>query len=348
MPFLPFVLLLAWQAVSRSASFALGWATALYFGQVPGKQGRVLAVSSLLAAAWVILLAGFAVPLLLGAALDAFGVIPHNFHVTPLVVLGIAAGLLLTPPVIAALTIWVEFQEERSVGQWVRMVPVSYPATASLGIAVLQMVILTPFVLIERIRHKRTLVQVALSMKPGTDDEALTEAVAGALRTIGIDRLQVREAQGIESWPMRTVGFAVRHLLGAVVRGEPMYLTADGLELYAYATNVAVLGPMPKVHVARSALQRELPFRGAHLTWSEDSQRLEDAIMEAGEHGGSPAALRRRLDEVQARIDRANLNIDEWNVLYRLRLQVECRGSKPDQRPAGDRHREDQRLKVSA
>ena len=70
--------------------------------------------------------------------------------------------------------------------------------------------------------------------------------------------------------------------------------------------------------------------------------------MEAGEHGGSAAALRRRLDEVQARIDRANLNIDEWNVLYRLRLQVECRGSKPDQRPAGDRHREDQRLKVSA
>ena len=31
MPFLPFVLLLAWQAISKSASFALGWATAIYF-----------------------------------------------------------------------------------------------------------------------------------------------------------------------------------------------------------------------------------------------------------------------------------------------------------------------------
>ena len=40
MPFLPVVLVLAWQALSKSASFALGWATAIYFGQVPGRQGR--------------------------------------------------------------------------------------------------------------------------------------------------------------------------------------------------------------------------------------------------------------------------------------------------------------------
>ncbi|HEX6654607.1 MAG TPA: hypothetical protein VF153_00175, partial [Candidatus Limnocylindria bacterium] len=182
MPFLPLVLLLAWQAISRSASFALGWATAIYFGQVPGKQGRVLAVISLLAAAWVILLAGFGVPLLVGAALDVAGVVPRNFDVSPTVVLGIVAGLLLTPPVVAALTIWVEFQEERSVGQWLRMLPTSYPATASLGVAVLQMVLLAPLIVFQRIRRKHTLVQVALSMKPGTDDEALTQTVAGALR----------------------------------------------------------------------------------------------------------------------------------------------------------------------
>jgi hypothetical protein len=325
MPFLPFVLLLAWQAISRSASFALGWATALYFGQVPGKQGRVLAVASLLAAAWVILLAGFAVPLLVGAALDAAGIIPRNFDVTPLVVVGIGAGLLLTPPVIVALTMWVEFQEERSIGQWLRMLPTSYPATASLGVAVLQMVLLTPIILIERIRRKRTVVQVALSMKPGTDDEALTEVVASSLRTIGVDRLHARRARGPEAWPMRTVGFAVKHLLGAVVRGEPMSLAADGLQIYAYATNVAVLGPMRKVHLARAALEREAPFLGAHLTWSEDSQRFEDAILDADNRGGGTRMLRRRLDEIQEDIDAASLNIDEWNVLYRLRLQVEAR-----------------------
>jgi hypothetical protein len=213
-----------------------------------------------------------------------------------------------------------------------------------LGMAVLLMLVLSPFVLIERLRHERTLVQVALSMKPRTDDEALTDAVAAALRTIGVDRPAVRQARGIESWPMRTVGFAVEHLLGAVVRGEPMYLAADGLQLYAYATNVAVLGPMVEVHRARAALERELPFLGAHLTWSEDSQRLEDAILDAGRDGGGLTELRSRLDGVQAEIDAASLNIDEWNVLYRLRLQVEARAAAGAEEAAAH---PDQREKVS-
>lgn len=239
MPFLPFVLLLVWQAIGRSASFALGWATALYFGQVPGKQGRVLAVISLLAAGWILLLAGFGVPLLVGAAAEALGLVPRNFDVSALVVTALQAALVLTPPVVAGLTVLVEFHPERSVGQWLRMLPHAYPATASLGLGVLQMVVFTPFLVVERIRKKRSLVQVALSMKDGTDDDALTEAVAGALRSLGIERLRIRTAEGFLSWPLRTIGYAVQHLLGAVVRGEPMYLAADGLQIYAYATNVA-------------------------------------------------------------------------------------------------------------
>jgi hypothetical protein len=81
-PFLPFVVLLAWQAVSRSASFALGWATSLYFGQVPGRQGRMLSVVSLVSAGWVILVIGFAIPIFGGAALEAAEIIDENFDAT--------------------------------------------------------------------------------------------------------------------------------------------------------------------------------------------------------------------------------------------------------------------------
>lgn len=68
-----------------------------------------------------------------------------------------------------------------------------------------------------------------------------------------------------------------------------------------------------------------MPFHGAHLTWSDDSQRFEDAIMEANREPGGLRALRRRLDGVQERIDAASLSVEEWNVLYRIRLQVEHR-----------------------
>lgn len=323
-PFLPFVLLLAWQALSRSASFALGWATALYFGQVPGRQGRMLSVISLLAAGWVIVLVGFALPIGLGAVLDSLGVIGENFDVRPIHVLGLAAAVMLAPPAVAGAVTIGEFQGERSIGAWLRLIPVSYPATLMLGLAVLQMVVLTPYLLVQRWRNKRALVQVPLVMREGTDDEDLVRGVRTAIASIGVDDVAIRKAQGLKAWPMRTVGFAARHLLGAVVRGEPMELRADGLEIYAYATNVSILGPKQDTYRVRAAVQRELALSDAYLTWSEDAQGFEDELRGVLESAnGDVKALHEQLDSVQGRIDAASLNSEEWNVLSRMRLQAE-------------------------
>ena len=324
MPFLPFVLLLAWQALSKSASFALGWATALYFGQVPGSQGRILAVVSLVAAGWVIVIIGFAIPIFTGALLEAADVIDRNFDVEAIHYLALVGAIVLAPPGVAGGLVIGEFRDERTVSEWLRLIPVSYPATFLLGLAVLEMVAFTPFLLIQRWRQKRALVQVPLVMKEGTDDDDLVEAVRAALASIGIEDVSVSEATGPKAWPMRTVGFAARHLLGAVVRGDPMRLTAHGLEIYAYATNVAILGPTQDAHRVRAAVERELAFREAYLTWSDDSQQIEDELTEARKAAnGDVDGLRRRLDEVQDRMDAASLNSEEWNVLYRMRLQVE-------------------------
>jgi len=324
MPFLPFVLLLAWQAISKSASFALGWATAIYFGQVPGKQGRILAVISLASAAWVIVIVGFALPLLAGAVLEATGVIERNFQLIPLHVIGLWTGILLAPPAIAGITVLVKFHEDRSLQQWLRMIPVSYPAVASLGAGVVQMVFFTPVLVVRRWIKKQSLLQTALSMREQTDDDDLVQTVSGALHGLGIEKVEVEEARGIMAWPMLTVGFASRHLIGAVVRGDPMRLRANGLQLFAYATNVAILGPSDEAHQARAALERELPFDRARLTWSEDAQDLEDAIIKAyREAGDDLGRLHSALDRVQERIDTESLNTEEWNILYRLRLQAE-------------------------
>lgn len=335
MPFLPFVLLIAWQALSRSASFALGWATAIYFGQVPGRQGRILSVISLLAASWVILLVGFALPILAGAALEAAGVIEDNFDVEPLHYLGLAAGVVLMPPIVAASAVWAELLDERTFGRWLKLVPLSYPATFMLGISVLLMVLFTPVLLFQRWRRKRKLIDVALVMREGTDDDHLREALERALSAIGIDDAKVSESRGPKSWPLRTMGFAAQHLLGAVVRGEPMLLEADGLEIQAYATNVSILGPKEDAYRVRAAIERELPFSDAYLTWGDESQEFEDALLKIHrEADGDVDALRGRLDALQERMDVASLNSEEWNVLYRLRLQVEQEAARPGGRKA--------------
>jgi hypothetical protein len=323
-PFLPLVLLLAWQALSKSASFALGWATAIYFGQVPGRQGRVLSVVSLVAAGWVIVVVGFAVPIFGGAALEAVGVIEKNFAVEPITYLGLVVAIVLTPPLVAAATVYSQFHEERTLGRWLRMIPVSYPATAMLGVSVLQMVAFTPILLIQRWRQKRMLLQVPLVMREGSDDDDLVDAVRGALASIGLDQLTISEATGPKSWPLRTVGYASRHLLGAVVRGEPVRLVTDGLEILAYATDVSIQGPKEQAHRVRAAMERELAFRNLYLTWNEEAQGFEDDLQRI-RHSAKVdvASLRSGLDEVQERIDVASLKLEEWNILYRLRLQLE-------------------------
>ena len=207
-----------------------------------------------------------------------------------------------------------------------------YPATASLGFGVLEMVAFGPFLIVDRLRHKHILAQTTLTMKEGTDDDALKDAIAASLHAMGVDSLRVEEARGFMALPLRTVGFAVTHLLGAVVRGSPVFLGADGLDIYAYATNVAIIGPRADVHRARAALEREVPFHGANLTWQEDSRRLEDELLEAGRAGHGIAAVRRRLDRVQEEIDKSSLAVDEWNLLYRLRLQVELRAEADERR----------------
>jgi hypothetical protein len=323
-PFLPFVLLLAWQALSRSASFALGWATSLYFGQVPGRQGRMLSVISLVAAGWVILVIGFAVPILVGAGLEAAEVIEENFDVEFIHYAGLAAGIVLVPPIVAAIAVWGEFHEDRSVATWLRLVPMSYPSTAMLGASVLMMVVVTPVLLFQRWRRKRKYVQISLVMRERADDDDMVEALRDALASIDIEDVQVAEASGPKTWPLRTVGFAVEHLLGAVVRGEPMRLEAGELEIFAYATTISIQGPKEDTYRVRAAVQRKLGFHDAFLTWNEDAQEIEAKLLSAHHDAdGDVGKLRARLDDAQADMDTASLNSEEWNVLYRRRLQIE-------------------------
>ena len=111
----------------------------------------------------------------------------------------------------------------------------------------------------------------------------------------------------------------------------------DGIEIYAYATNIAILGPKEDAYRLRAAVERELAFADAYLTWNEEAQRFERELARAPRTRPTATSRRceQRLDEIQERIDVASLNGEEWNVLYRLRLQVEQRRAPiPRRRPA--------------
>ncbi len=322
MPFLPVVLLLAWQALSRSASFALGWATSLFFGYVPGSRGRLLSIMALVSAAWVVLVLGFAVPISAGWLAERIGLVDRNFDLAWWQAWGLAAALLVTPPAVAGISEIAGFDEPRSVGHWLSRVPYSYPGTASLGASVLMMVVIAPFLVVQRIRAEQVLLPIPLVLREGSDDASVSDAIRAALDDLDLGSFEHRTLSGPRSWPLRAMGFAARHLLGTVVRGEPDRMVGDGMEVLSFATNVAILGPQEQAHRARAAIAQQLAFSDVYVTWSEDSQRLEDALLELRRARLDGRDIEPLLDAFRARLDAASLNADEWNVLERLRLQL--------------------------
>ena len=94
--------------------------------------------------------------------------------------------------------------------------------------------------------------------------------------------------------------------------------------MIVYATNVAILGGEVEAYRARAAVERELAFGQAFLTWSPDSQALEEQLRRwYRAHRRDGAGRDGELDQLQGRIDAAPVASDEWNLLYRLRLQLE-------------------------
>jgi hypothetical protein len=69
---------------------------------------------------------------------------------------------------------------------------------------------------------------------------------------------------------------------------------------------------------ARAALVRELSFTEAYQTWTKEAQQIEDALMRADKGAVSVETIARQL----ATID---LPYEEWEILYRILLQVRLR-----------------------
>ena len=328
--FAPAILLFAWHALSRGAAFGLGWATAIFFGQIPGNKGRVVSVVGLLGSAWVILVGGVITPLLLVVAGQAIGLLERGSEESePGLLLLVVAAAVLLPPAIVAFVEFAGFDRKRSFRRWLTRVPTSYLLAGSIGLSVLQMIVITPIVALKRMREGRRILQVPLVISDRRGIDELADDLQELLAGMGW-RAQREELKGPVSWPLRTLRYAVKHLLGSVVEGDPIRLRAGDLEVSVHATDVSITAPPRKAYRVRAAIERQLAFSNVYLTWSEDSQRYEAELMricgerERRRNGkGDLDGWVQRLDDLQEKIDTASIKSDEWNVLYRLRLQVE-------------------------
>jgi hypothetical protein len=321
-PFIP--LIIVWQIFGRSTSFALGWATSLFFGQIPGNKGRVVSAAGVVSLAWVLLVIGVMPILVGGIVLDRVGALDlAAWDIDADEVILPVLGLVFLPPLVTLMGETSHIYDDVSLGRWVRSLPRSYPIALSLGSGLLLMLLVVPAVQIARRREGRRSQHLPMVVRDGRFDEVVRDVRAWLAELTG-ERVVTSELRGPASWPARALRYAADQYLRSVVRNDPTRLRAGRVEVTMFATNLSVVAPKKDVYRLRAALHKRLALTQAYLTWSEAPQKLEERLMAL--HAARDLPLDERLaslERLQEEIDAAEIKSDEWDVLYRLRLQVE-------------------------
>lgn len=307
----------------RLLNSALGWATLLLFGKVEGRKQTILLVIALASVVWVLTVVGVLVPDI-GAFLLAFVPVPDGVA-DDWVRLGMLAAAFVIPLLVGAAAIYVTQADRRPKGFGLLAgVLRGYPFTLVLAatIAILAGVSLA--------RKVRSLVKrwedahVPLVVKPGGYERVLDD-LRDVLDRSGLP-VRTRPAPSIISLPPRMLDAVAGRALGSLVPDELMMLTGDELEVLVYPSDVAISGSKVSMARARAAIAIELTGSAAYMTTSAEAQRIEDATTSLAARDGvrlAPTEWRRRLRDLDPRIATLAVPFDEWETVYRQRLQVE-------------------------
>jgi hypothetical protein len=303
----------------RLLNSTLGWATILLFGKVPQSRQTLLLLIVLGSLAWVAALVGVLVPDV-GALLIAAIPLP-DFVDEAWVRLAMLIAALLLPLVIGAVALFITAKDVRPSGAGM-IVPIlrGYPFTLVLTVTI---AILAGVALTRKVRslaRRWQDVHVAMIVKPGAYEQLLGQ-LHGVLGEAGLE-LGVRKAPALLSLPPRLLDRVAGRALGALVPDNLMLLASPELEILVYPSDLAISGAKESVARAQAAVVSTLTHAPVYMTTSAEAQAVEDELTDISADGAASARLARvrALDE---RLARLVVPFEEWEILYRQRLQLE-------------------------
>jgi hypothetical protein len=259
-----------------------------------------------------------------GAFLLAFVPVPDGVQ-EDWVRVGMLALALVIPLVIGAAAIYVTQADRRPKGfGLITGVLRGYPFTLVLALTIAILAGVSVARKVRSLSKRWEDAHVPVVVKPGGYERVLDD-LRGVLDRSDLP-VRTRPAPAIISLPPRMLDAVASRALGSLVPDRLMMLTGDDLDVLVYPSDVAISGSKAAMARARAAIAIELTESPAYLTTSAEAQRVEDAIADlAGREGARlpPTEWRRRLRELDPRIATLAVPFDEWETVYRQRLQVE-------------------------
>jgi hypothetical protein len=303
------------RQVGRLVQLAFNWATLVLFGQVAKDKQLFLSLMALFALVWPVAIAGVAVPSL-GTFLLGFVTVPPWLDLW--VRLGMLALAVLAPIGVGFLAIKMRDQRPRGLGL-VKALLAGYPNALALAVVLLWLMIVTPVMKLIAMAHRHDAGHIPISVKPGGYDVVVDDLRAA------LERADLSVRHSFAPWPLTLPGRILALVGGAGVRAlVPQHLSqlrASDFVMTIHPMDLALSGKRRALARARAALVRELTFTQAYQTWTKESHEIEDALMAAAEGRADLRAIGARLDEI-------DIPFEEWEILYRMLLQVRLRRAR--------------------
>jgi hypothetical protein len=324
----------------RFANATLGWATTLLFGKVPQGKQNLLLIIVFAALGWVAAVVGVIWPDV-GSLLIAAVPLPE-FVDEAWVRLAMLAAAAMLPLIVGIVALFIADKDQRSGGAGaLKMVLRGYPFTLVLVLTVVVLAVVGTLRKLRSLSRRWEDAHVPLIVKPGGYERVLADvhSVLGAAEV----ELEVKPAPAAVSAPARLLDAVAGRGLGSLVPDQLMLLSSTELEILVYPSDLAISGTKEAVARARAAVVDKLTAAPAYQTTTAEAQAIEDEIEQIArpEQGPAQAADQARIADIGRRLGRLVVPFEEWQTLYRQKLQVErdalAARVAPDKRQATDR-----------
>jgi hypothetical protein len=296
---------------------SLGWASSLLFGRVPRSHQVFVTAILGLSLLWALLILAVLLPGL-GSFLRSIVPLP-SFVTTGVIHAIVLVALVALPAGVGVAAYLVPAEGERptglaAIGQVLR----GYP------LAVLTSVIVLFLPAVGIVRKVRSVsrgwsdTHVPIVVKPG-GYERMVDDLKTALAGVDLP-VTARPAPAILSTPGRLMALVAGRNVQGMLPDRLVELRGRGLRIGVYPSDIAISGTRRQGTRARAAVLSRLATTSAHLTTSAESQAVEDRLERIAMSEG---ASRREIADVDEQLLHLEVPPDDWDILYRLRLQAE-------------------------
>jgi hypothetical protein len=311
---------------SKVLTTALGWASTLLFGRVPASRQILLLGITFGSVIWMVLVAGIVFP---DIGTFLLVLVPKQEFVPEWVIrLIMLIGALVVPALIGGLTLALSPSTDRHGRRVAEAVARGYPLTVLLAVLLVFLTGLAIWRKGHSLARRWTDTHVPLVVKPGAYDEVAAD-LDRAVSDAGLD-VEPRAAPAVMSRPAQWLAAVGGSSSSSLVPERMIQLRGPGLDILIYPMDLMISGKPELVARARAAMASRLTTSAAHLTVSAEAQAVEDRLAVLGKGSGDADhpprfddAAAAAFTEIDETLSTMVIPYEEWEVLYRQRLQVE-------------------------